>query len=71
MTKKEVDKLSCGLYLVHWKNGGASLCAVGIKHNGNRWICCTNWTSDIDKGAPGGGEELWDIVEKVGIIAIA
>ena len=68
MTKEETDKLPYGLYLVHWKSGGASLCAVGGKYNGDRWICCSNWTSDTDRGTDGCGEALWEEVDKVGLI---
>lgn len=45
MRRKEVDKISPGLYEVRWKSGGKSLAAVGITANGTRWLAPTNWIS--------------------------
>jgi hypothetical protein len=69
MTKDEVQTLRHGLYLIHWKNGGKSLAAIGSKYNGDRWICCTNWTSAADKGTDTYNQEIWETIDKVGVIA--
>jgi len=68
MTKDEVQTLRHGLYLIHWKNGGKTLAAIGSKYNGDRWICCTNWTSAADKGTDTYKQETWDAIDKVGVI---
>ncbi len=38
-----------GLYVIFWKNGGVSLGCIGGKYNGDRWLVCSNWISDIGK----------------------
>ena len=70
MTREEVQTLKNGLYLVHWKSGAKSFAAVGIKHNGDRWICCTNWTSAEYEGTDSYSQKIWNNVQKVGVIAI-
>ena len=70
MTSEEVQTLKHGLYLVHWKNGGRSLAAVGSKYDGSRWICCTNWTSAEYQGTDSHSQKIWNSVLKVGVIAI-
>ena len=69
MTINEVQNLRHGLYLVHWKTVGKSLAAVGSKYNGDRWICCTNWTSTADKGTDRYAQEIWDNIHKMGVLA--
>ena len=70
MTINEVQKLKHGLYLVHWKGGEKSLAAVGSKYNnGEKWICCTNWTSAADQGTDRYSQEIWDNIHKMGVIA--
>lgn len=67
MKKSEVLALSNGLYKVYWKSGGSSLCAVGILHNGDRWLAPTNWTGD---GKVSFSAEHWKSVLKVKIIKL-
>ena len=43
MTKREVQKLSLGLYHLFWKDGGSSLASVGNDGAGNRWYAPVNW----------------------------
>lgn len=45
MTKKQVKHLELGLYILYWKEGGASLAAVGQLHDGTKWFAACNWTS--------------------------
>ena len=71
MTREEVQSLRHGLYLVHWKGGGKTLAAVGSKHNGDRWICCTNWTSSEYQATDSYSQQTWNDVQKVGVIAIS
>lgn len=68
MKQEEVQKLKHGLYRVFWKDGYGnkpSLCAVGSKHNGDRWICCTNWTSASLAPSESSSQSIWDHVEKM------
>jgi hypothetical protein len=32
-----------GLYRIYWKSGGDSLAAVGMTHEGARWLAPINW----------------------------
>jgi hypothetical protein len=43
MTKIKANKLPLGLYKILWKEGGASLAAVGEDDHGNRWFAPSNW----------------------------
>lgn len=43
MTLAESRSLPFGLYEVHWKSGGSSYAAIGMDHNGYRWIAPCNW----------------------------
>ena len=45
MTQKQVQALSHGMYTIYWKEGGASLAAVGSLANGTRWMAPTNWVN--------------------------
>jgi hypothetical protein len=44
MTTK-IANLSPGLYRVWWKNGGWSLCAIGLNGDGSNWLVAANWAS--------------------------
>ena len=68
MTPSQVQKLKHGLYIIHWKSGGASLAAVGSDYHGDRWMACTNWTHDDGKPIQAVGDEAWERVAKVGLI---
>lgn len=37
------DAAKAGIYLVHWKSGGASLASIGCDESGARWLAPTNW----------------------------
>lgn len=63
--REQVQNLKHGLYRVQWKEGGESLAAVGSKYNGDRWLCCANWTSPPGQGTDASGDEIWSKVEKV------
>lgn len=41
----EVKKLPLGVYRVHWKSGGKSVAAMGMMHDGTRWLAPANWSS--------------------------
>ena len=72
MLKTEVQKLKHGIYRVYWKESwgdGSSVCAVGSKYNGDRWLCCSNWTSPAERGTDSFCTEIWDAVLKMEIIA--
>lgn len=72
MTKDEVQSLPHGLYKIRWTQeagGGESLAAVGSKYDGQRWLCCTNWTSSLDCGTDAFGQYLWWAVESVTLIS--
>jgi hypothetical protein len=67
MKLEDANKLPHGLYKVFWhdeQGGGMSLASVGSKHDGQRWICCANWTSALDQGTDAFGV-VWGAVEKV------
>ncbi len=74
MKTEEVQKLDHGVYRVHWKDPNGprdanSVCAVGSKHNGQRWICCSNWTSDRHHKTDAYGDDIWEQVESVLLLA--
>lgn len=58
MKKEDVAQLPVGLYVIHWKEGGISLAAVGMGQDGDRWLAPTNWQ------APAQGQKAWRMVEK-------
>lgn len=68
MNKNQVQKLKHGVYEVFWKSGGSSVCAIGSKHNGDRWICCSNWTSPVDGGTDSCSIKNWKAVDHVVLI---
>lgn len=50
MTKKEVDALVPGIYVLHWKDkhgGGLSVAAVGRDEDGKRWYAPSNWCGGV------------------------
>ena len=50
MIPDELDKVVPGLYKIYWKDGGYSLTAIGMLHDGTRWVAPVNWTSDKPDG---------------------
>lgn len=54
-----------GLYRLYWKDGGSSLAAVGILHDGTRWYAPVNWTNESPKGI---AHDDWDRVERAELI---
>jgi len=51
------DGLALGLHRVFWKSGGCSLCAVGMQHDGKRWLAPCNWLAPtMNAGASEWGE---------------
>lgn len=69
MTRNEVQQLKHGLYVIHWKSGGASLAAVGSKENGDRWLACCNWVTTTENSNNSTNFNIWGHVSKVGLIA--
>ena len=59
MKLSEVKKLPLGLYVVHWKSGGTSLAAIGMKRDGDRWLAPVNWVF------PTGEQHIWRTIEKL------
>jgi hypothetical protein len=43
-----VRKLEPGLYRIFWKDGSQSDGAVGMLHDGRRWLAPTNWATIND-----------------------
>ena len=41
------DNLKPGIYRVFWRDGGASIAAVGVGSNGDNWIAPTNWIEPV------------------------
>lgn len=41
--RQKLERLTPGLYRVHWTSGQSSLAAVGCGWNGDNWIAPTNW----------------------------
>ena len=59
-------ELPPGLYRLHWDDGGFSLAAVGILHDGTRWFAPVNWTSATASGV---ASTRWDTVMRAEPIA--
>ena len=66
MTQREAKKLKHGLYRLYWKEGGASVAAVGMLHDGKYWFAPSNWTSEIKEGI---ASTKWRMVDRVELIA--
>lgn len=56
---QDFGALPLGLYVVHWREGGSSLAAVGMGRNGTRWLAPTNWI------APSTNPDVWLAVWRV------
>ena len=67
MEKIDVQRLKQGIYRIFWKDGGSSVGAIGKTPNGDRWLCCSNWTSEKFQGID--STEHWGMVKKVKLIA--
>lgn len=65
MTQEEAKKLSHGLYRISWKEGGASLAAVGSLYDGTRWFAPTNWTNQSTEGIASTSWRMVDYVELI------
>ena len=69
MKQEKVLELKSGLYQIHWKAGGMSLAAIGVNHNGTRWMAPTNWTTTEGNAiCPGPTKYIWKKVKKVVLI---
>lgn len=66
MTQVEAKKLGHGLFRIYWKDGGASLAAVGSLSNGSRWFAATNWTGENTSTI---ASTKWAAVERAVLIA--
>lgn len=65
MTRDEAKLLMNGLYFIAWKDGSASLAAIGRLTDGTPWFAPTNWVSK----APDGIASIdWRTVESVRLI---
>lgn len=58
MRKSDVANITPGLYVLHWKEGGTSLAAVGVTASGGRWMAPVNWIRPSDDPT------VWRIVKK-------
>jgi hypothetical protein len=38
-----IEQIKPGIYHVLWRDGGASVAAVGMNRDGTRWLAPTNW----------------------------
>ena len=68
MTSQEVNQLKHGLYVIHWKSGGSSLAAIGSQENGRRWMACCNWVHTTEGYGDSQNEQIWEMIQKVGLI---
>ena len=50
MKQSDARKLKNGIYVLHWKSGGASPASVGRLHDGSCWFAPTNWVSVSETG---------------------
>ncbi|MCK4789172.1 MAG: hypothetical protein KAV87_35850 [Desulfobacteraceae bacterium] len=69
MKKEDVKKLQNGLYRIVWE-AGSSLGAIGTTYAGDKWLCCTNWTSDTNQGIVLSGQSIWDSVVRVKLLTV-
>lgn len=52
-----------GVYRVYWDEGGSSVAAIGVKHDGGLWLAPSNWLApDLDPD--------WSRVERVRAISL-
>ena len=58
MTTADTMWLVPGVYRLHWKDGGASVAAVGVTCSGKRWMAPINW---VRPGKP----KHWQMVKMV------
>lgn len=58
------ERLSTGVYVLYWKDGGSSVASVGVNHKGHRWFVPSNW---LFSGNDGPCFDWWrvDRVEKI------
>lgn len=64
--RQKADRVTPGLYRVHWLSGGCSLAAIGCGYNGDNWIAPINWTRpstipEIERGT-------WGFVKRLELI---
>jgi hypothetical protein len=59
MTLAEARKLRIGVYIVHWKSGGASYAAIGQNHDGTPWCTPCNWLGTQHRST------IWRSIESV------
>lgn len=61
----QASALFPGIYRLHWVDGGSSLAAVGMLHDGARWFAPINWTSIVHERI---ASVKWDMVERVELV---
>ena len=69
MTRKEAKKLVNGVYRVFWKDGGASVAAIGRLYDGDVWMAPCNWTHPIPDGIA--STSHWTKADRVVLIEAA
>lgn len=45
MNKKDLQKLTHGVYKIKWKSGGSSLASIGYDGTGKNWFAPCNWVN--------------------------
>lgn len=66
MKARDANKLTLGLYKVTWKDskgGGHSYAAVGMQHDGSRWLAPINWVAPTMK------QDIWKSIESMTLLA--
>jgi hypothetical protein len=72
MNRKERTQLPLGLYRIEWRNSaGVSLAAVGMTHDGDRWLAPCNWVRPVDDNDPQTLSYAWRDVQTISLIQAA
>jgi len=65
MSAWEATGLFPAIYRLHWMEGGSSLAAVGMLHDGARWFAPVNWTGVVQERI---ASVAWDKVERAELV---
>jgi hypothetical protein len=65
MDTYEASALFPGIYRLHWVEGGSSLAAVGMLHDGTRWFAPINWTGIVQERI---ACVKWEMVESAEVV---